>query len=89
MEYGDASGTALWDPISKKWSELVCNLISSDLYSKLPNVVSPTKSIGYISKVLCDKYGFSDDCKIDAGSGDNMYSAVGTGNIEPGIAPVI
>ena len=88
MEYGDASGTALWDPISKKWSELVCNIISSDLYSKLPNVVSPTKSIGYISKVLCDKYGFSDDCKIDAGSGDNMYSAVGTGNIEPGIVTI-
>ena len=88
MEYGDASGTALWNPVSKKWSKLVCNMISSDLYSKLPNVVSPTKSIGYISKDLCDKYGFRDDCKIDAGSGDNMYSAVGTGNIEPGIVTI-
>ncbi len=33
-------------------------------------------------------YGFSPDCWIDAGCGDNMYGAVGTGNINPGIVTI-
>ena len=34
------------------------------------------------------RFGFSPECKIGAGSGDNMYGAVGTGNIKPGIVTV-
>ncbi len=84
MESGDASGTGLWDPITQSWSKKIIDLISKDLFDKLPEVKSSKSSIGTISKELIEEYGFSPECKIDAGSGDNMYSAVGTGNIDPG-----
>ena len=88
MEEGDASGTGIWDPVTKTWSENLMNIISDDLVSKLPIVSSATKSIGYISNSLANQYGFDLECRIDAGSGDNMYSALGTGNIEPGTVTI-
>ena len=88
MEEGDASGTGLWDPVKKKWSENLTSIISKDLISKLPPVSSSTESIGNISKELVKEYGFNPTCRIDAGSGDNMYGAIGTGNIDPGILTI-
>ncbi len=88
MEEGDASGTGIWDPVTKTWSENLMNIISDDLVSKLPIVSSTTKSIGYISNNLANQYGFDLECRIDAGSGDNMYSALGTGNIEYGTVTI-
>ena len=88
MEEGDASGTGIWDPVTKIWSKDVMKIISDDLASKLPMVSSATKSIGYISNALADQYGFNLECRVDAGSGDNMYSAIGTGNTEPGIVTI-
>jgi len=88
MEEGDASGMGIWDPVTKTWSENLMNIISDDLASKLPVVSSATKTIGYISNSLANQYGFDLECKIDAGSGDNMYSALGTGNIEPGTVTI-
>ena len=88
MEEGDASGTGLWDPVKKKWSENLTSIISKDLLSKLPPVSSSTESIGNISKELVKEYGFNPTCRIDAGSGDNMYGAIGTGNIDPGILTI-
>ena len=88
MEEGDASGTGLWDPVRKKWSENLTSIISKDLLSKLPPVSSSIESIGNISKELVKEYGFNSTCRIDAGSGDNMYGAIGTGNIDPGILTI-
>ena len=88
MEEGDASGTGLWDPVKKKWSESLTSIISKDLLSKLPPVSNSTESIGNISKELVNEYGFNSTCRIDAGSGDNMYGAIGTGNIDPGILTI-
>ena len=88
MEEGDASGTGIWDPITKKWSKKIINAISKDLINKLPQVTSSTKSIGNISNSLAHQYGFDSECKIDAGSGDNMYSAIGTGNIDEGLVTI-
>ena len=88
MEEGDASGTGLWDPVKKKWSESLTSIISKDLLSKLPPVSSSIESIGNISKELVKEYGFNSTCRIDAGSGDNMYGAIGTGNIDPGILTI-
>lgn len=88
MEPGDTSGMALSFPGSQHWSQKVCDVISPDLIQKLPPVKPATEMIGKISVELAEKYGFSSDCWIDAGSGDNMYGAVGTGNIKPGIVTI-
>ncbi|MFZ0390893.1 MAG: FGGY family carbohydrate kinase [Calditrichia bacterium] len=88
MEPGDVSGMALRQPASGHWSEVVCGIISPDLISKLPPVKPSDHPVGYISPELADQFGFSPDCLIDAGSGDNMYGAVGTGNVVPGIVTI-
>lgn len=88
MEPGDVSGMALRHPAASEWSQEVCKAISADLVGKLPPVKPADEMIGYISAELIDRYGFSADCQIDAGNGDNMYGAVGTGNITPGIVTI-
>ena len=88
MEPGDLSGTALWNPKTKKYSALVLSAIHPSLMSKLPEVQPSDRSIGKISPKLVRRFGFSRECTVDAGCGDNMYGAVGTGNVEPGIVTV-
>ncbi len=88
MEPGDTSGMALWNPKTGSWSKAVMNAISPDLEQKLPDVKPSDQSIGRMGKHLVEAYGFNPDCKVDAGSGDNMYGAIGTGNVEPGIITI-
>lgn len=88
MEPGDTSGMALWNPKTSQWSKAVIEAIDSDLWTKLPPVKPSDQSIGYISQELVKRFGFSSNCKIDAGSGDNMYGAVGTGNVQSGIVTI-
>lgn len=88
MEPGDASGTALWNPKTRDWSQRVISAIEPGLQDKLPAVCPSQSIIGPISPHLVKKFAFSPECQIDAGSGDNMYGAVGTGNINPGMVTV-
>lgn len=88
MEPGDVSGMALWNPKTREWSRTLLNIIDPGLIDKLPPVKPSHHSIGKISKALADRYGFDESCVIDAGSGDNMYGALGTGNVQPGIVTV-
>ena len=88
MEPGDSSGMALWHPEKACWSKQVISAIHDSLQAKLPEIKPADQSIGMIAADLAAKYGFNPKCKIDAGSGDNMYGAVGTGNIEPGIITI-
>jgi xylulokinase len=88
MEPGDTSGMALWHPVRRRFSAKVCAAIDPTLIEKLPRVVSSTEFIGTLAPELALKYGINPDCRIDAGSGDNMYGAIGTGNVEPGVVTV-
>lgn len=88
MEPGDTSGMALWHPARKTWSQKVLTAISPALAQKLPPVLPSDQFIGKISPTLVSKYGFDPECQIDAGCGDNMYGAVGTGNVLPGIVTI-
>lgn len=88
MEPGDASGMALWHPGSARWSSRVVNAIDPDLSSKLPPVLPSDRTIGTVAPSLADRFGLPRDCRVDAGSGDNMYGAIGTGNVRPGIVTV-
>lgn len=88
MEPGDTSGTALWHPGTGRWSRKVIDAIDPELPAKLPPVRPADRTIGAVSPALAARFGLSTECRIDAGSGDNMYGAVGTGNIEPGMVTV-
>ena len=88
MEPGDLSGMALWNPQTAQWSQRVLDAIAPDLRQKLPPVKPADATIGNISADLAARFGFSPACKIDAGSGDNMYGAIGTGNVREGLVTI-
>ncbi len=88
MEPGDTSGMALWHPATGAWSRAVLDAIDPELPRKLPPVRPSEESIGTVAPALADRFGLDPTCRIGAGSGDNMYGAIGTGNFDPGILTV-
>lgn len=88
MEPGDTSGMALWHPGTRRWSRKVMDAIDPELPRKLPPIQPSDRTIGTLAPSLAARFGLPEDCRIDAGSGDNMYGAVGTGNFEPGMVTV-
>ncbi|HEY94948.1 MAG TPA: xylulose kinase [Dehalococcoidia bacterium] len=83
VDFGNASGMALMDYRRKDWSDELVGAVSEglpggeeSLKSKLPKIVSPDSVVGTISTYFVTKFGFSPECKIIAGSGDNPQSKV-------------
>jgi xylulokinase len=88
MEYGDASGTGLMDVRTRKWSKPLLEFVDPKLESLLPPLRSSKRPVGLLRSVLREKWGLPDDALVSAGSGDNMMSAIGTGNIRGGVVTV-
>jgi xylulokinase len=88
MEYGDASGTGLLDVRTRKWCQPILKFIDPRLESMLPPLRSSKRPAGLLRSTLREEWGLSDDALVSAGSGDNMMSAIGTGNIRPGVVTV-
>lgn len=83
MEYGDASGTALFDVRRRVWSAEVCAAIDGDLADRLPPVGSSREPCGTLRADLQRAWGLG-PVVVSAGGGDNMMAAIGTGNVRPG-----
>ena len=82
IDWGNGAGTALMDYQNKVWAnELIANLAEGlpggacALWDKLPPLASPLQCVGTLAHYFT-KYGFSADCKILAGSGDNPQTKV-------------
>ncbi len=88
MEYGDASGTGLMDVRTRKWSEPILKFIDPKLETMLPPLRSSKRPAGLLRSTLREQWGLAEDTLVSAGSGDNMMSAIGTGNIRPGVLTV-
>ncbi|HHR9269765.1 TPA: xylulokinase [Salmonella enterica subsp. enterica serovar Muenchen] len=86
-EYGDASGTGLFNVRSRTWDTHVISLIddSGKLSEALPLLVSPGSIIGRVNKQAIENLGLHPQTTVACGSGDNMMGAIGTGNINSGI----
>ena len=83
-EYGDASGTALFDVRNRKWSSEICKYISPDVEKYLPQLTTSEKTAGKVSKAAADLYGISEGTLVSSGGGDNMMAAIGTGAVRDG-----
>lgn len=83
MEYGDASGTALFEVRRRVWSPEVGAVIDGSLAEKLPAVGSSRCACGMLSAGLGRRWGLG-EVTVSAGGGDNMMAAIGTGNVRPG-----
>jgi len=85
MEYGDASGTALMDVRTRKWSPAVLKAIDRDLDTKLPPLQPSDQPVGTLQAATAKALGLNPDVVVSAGGGDNMMGAIGTGNTRPGV----
>ncbi|MCL2472135.1 MAG: xylulokinase [Treponema sp.] len=83
-EYGDASGTALFDVRKRRWSEKVCGYIDPSVYGCLPALIAPGEAAGTVSAAAAAEYGIPEGALVAAGGGDNMMGAIGTGTVRDG-----
>ena len=89
LDFGNACGMSMMDYASKDWSVKLVKAVAdglpggeSALRNKLLPIVSPYTIVGRIATFFIERYGFSPDCRIIAGSGDNPQSKVlVTGNL--------
>lgn len=88
MEYGDASGTGLLDVRTRKWCKPILEFIDPRAEALLPPLRSSKRPAGLLRTTLREKWRLSEDALVSAGSGDNMMSAIGTGNIHAGVLTV-
>lgn len=84
MEYGDASGTALFDSKNRVWSKEICNIIDENLINLLPELIDPSAPAGMVSPEAAKAYGIPEGIPVSAGGGDNMMGAIGTGTVADG-----
>jgi xylulokinase len=85
MEYGDASGTALFDVRRRIWSAAALAAVDPRLGDWLPPVGPSDAVHGRLLPARARAYGFSEEVIVSAGGGDNMMGAIGTGNVRPGV----
>ncbi len=85
MEYGDASGTGVFDVRQRAWNHDIANFVDGRVLEMLPEVGSSQDVHGTLKPELAKKWGISAGVIVSAGGGDNMMGAIGTGNIKPGV----
>ena len=85
MEYGDASGTALFNVKSRRWSDAILKAIDPGLKSRLPRLIKSDQPAGLLHGDTARYLGLNTDVVVSAGGGDNMMGAIGTGNTRSGV----
>ena len=92
MEPGDASGTAFFDIRNRIWSREVLGAIDDnrDLEECLPSLVKSHEPAGMVRGPVLEQFGLQPGARVvvASGGGDNMMSAVGTGNTKQGVVTV-
>jgi len=86
MEAGDASGTALLDPVTRRFDARACYAIDERLEAKLPRLVAPDEPVGRLNDEAKRELGLPAGIPIAPGGGDNMCAAIGAGATRPGVA---
>jgi len=83
-EYGDASGTALFDVRARSWSNRICDLIDPRLKDFLPRLHKPEEAAGRVNAAAAAEFGIPEGALVSSGGGDNMMGAIGTGTVRDG-----
>ncbi len=82
-DVSDASGTALFDVVNRRWSQAMCGKLGIP-GQWLPKVYESPEVTGRISKLAAAATGLKEGTPVVAGGGDQAASAVGNGIVEPG-----
>jgi len=83
-EVSDASGTALFDVVNRRWSLELAEALGIDR-SILPKVYESEEVTGVISAVAAKATGLVAGTPVIGGGGDQAASAVGNGIVAPGL----
>ena len=83
-EVSDASGTALFDVIGRRWAMPLIDKLGIDA-AILPEVVESPQMTGQISKAAAEETGLRAGTPVVGGGGDQAASAVGNGIVESGL----
>ena len=83
-EVSDASGTALFDVVNRRWSYDFADAVGVDR-SWLPACFESSEISGFISNEAAALTGLAAGTPVVGGGGDQAASAVGNGIVAPGI----
>ena len=83
-EVSDASGTALFDVVKRRWSFEMADALGLDR-GILPKVYESSEITGTLLPAVAASLGLAAGTPVVGGGGDQAASAVGNGIVEPGI----
>jgi xylulokinase len=83
-EVSDASGTALFDVVNRRWSFELADALGIDR-DVLPHCYESSEVTGAISAEAAERTGLAPGTPVVGGGGDQAASAVGNGIVVPGI----
>jgi xylulokinase len=83
-EVSDASGTALFDVVKRRWSFEMVDGLGLDR-AILPKCYESSEVTGKITQCVAELTGLAAGTPVVGGGGDQAASAVGNGIVEPGI----
>jgi xylulokinase len=82
-DVSDASGTALFNVVERRWSTEMVSAVGLDA-SILPRVYESPEITGTLSEQAASSTGLAAGIPVVGGGGDQAASAVGNGVVEPG-----
>jgi xylulokinase len=83
-EVSDASGTAMFDVVNRRWSYELMDALGLDR-GMLPQCTESSDVSGRVSAAAAAATGLAAGTPVVGGGGDQASSAVGNGIVEPGI----
>ena len=83
-DVSDASGTALFDVVNRRWADPLIDKLGIDR-GLLPRVVESPEITGRVSELVAEKTGLKAGTPVVGGAGDQAAGAVGNGIVEPGL----
>ncbi len=82
-EVSDASGTALFDVVKRRWSFELAEALGIDR-AVLPECFESSDVTGSVTREVAELTGLAEGTPVVGGGGDQAASAVGNGIVEPG-----
>lgn len=82
-DVSDASGTALFDVVNRRWSDGMVNALGLDK-AILPRVYESSEVTGKLSETAATLTGLTAGIPVVAGAGDQAASAIGNGIVQTG-----
>ena len=83
-DVSDASGTALFDVVNRRWSNDLVDAVGLNR-SILPHVYESQEISGRVTSAVAQATGLQEGTPVVGGAGDQAASAVGNGIVESGI----